>query len=176
MSGEEKAVHEELNQFLTFILDGEEYGIPILKVSGIQGWEKTTPIPNSPSYVKGIINLRGEVVPIIDLRKRFGLKEKDYDAHTVVIVIKVGNDDKTRTVGLVVDAVADVYNIGKEQMHNTPEFGEKIDQDFVDGLGMIGEKLVIILEINNLVDWKIVSENERDDVVDTSLHVEEVAA
>lgn len=160
MTSEEATEQEELYQYLTFILDKEEYGIPILKVSGIQGWEKATPIPNSPEYVKGIINLRGEVVPIIDLRKRFGLKEKEYDAHTVVIVTKIDQQDKTRTVGLVVDAVADVYDIDKEHMHSTPDFGGKISQDFVDGLGMIEEKMVIILKINNLINWNIVTPDD----------------
>ena len=164
----EKNAKEELSQYLTFILDGEEYGIPILRVSGIQGWEKTTPIPNSPEFVKGIINLRGEVVPIIDLRKRFGLDEKAYDAHTVVIVIKIEQTDKTRTIGLVVDAVADVYDIGEEHMHATPDFGGKIDDDFVEGLGMINEKMVIILEINNLVDWSKVSESITEEEMENS--------
>jgi purine-binding chemotaxis protein CheW len=155
-------VKEELSQYLTFILDGEEYGVPILKVNGIQGWEKTTPIPNSPVYVLGIINLRGEVVPIIDLRKRFGLQTVPYDSHTVVIVVRLEQEDKSRTIGLVVDAVADVYDIKKEQIHNTPDFGGKINNDFVQGLGMINEKMVILLEIDHLIDWKRVTERETD--------------
>lgn len=150
----------ELSQYLTFILDGEEYGVPILKVNGIQGFERTTPIPNAPAYVMGIINLRGEVVPIINLRKRFGLPEGTLDAHTVVIVVRVEQADKTRTVGLVVDAVADVYDIKDENLHSTPDFGGKISDTFVRGLGMINEKLVILLEIDNLIDWKRVAEPE----------------
>ena len=154
-NSEQKPV--ELNQYLTFILDGEEYGVPILTVMGIQGWEKTTPIPNSPDYVKGIINLRGEVVPIVDLRKRFSLEEIPYGAHTVVIVVKLEQADKERTVGLVVDAVADVHDINSEDMRRTPEFGETISNEFVKGLGLIDEKMVIILEIDQLVDWTNVS-------------------
>ena len=88
MSDQENT-QEELNQYLTFVLDNEEYGVPILTVRGIQGWEKATPIPNSPDYVMGIINLRGEVVPIIDLRKRFDLEVIPYSAHTVVIAINL---------------------------------------------------------------------------------------
>jgi len=159
---ENKRGQKELRQYLTFILDGEEYGVPILKVNGIQGWERTTPIPNSPDYVMGIINLRGEVVPIIDLRKRFGLEKIPYDSHTVVIVVRIGGtNDKKRTVGLVVDAVADVHDIDQEQIHSTPEFGGKIDDNFVKGLGMIGEKMVILLEIDNLIDWRKVSGDEK---------------
>ncbi len=165
---------EELNQYLTFILDGEEYGVPILKVNGIQGWEKSTPIPNAPSYVQGIINLRGEVVPIIDLRKRFGLKAVPYDSHTVVIVVRLEQEDKKRTIGLVVDAVADVYDIKKDQVHNTPDFGGKINDDFVQGLGMINEKLVILLEIDHLIDWKRI--HERDDQADLDAATDKQAA
>jgi purine-binding chemotaxis protein CheW len=157
-----KRGQKELRQYLTFILDGEEYGVPILKVNGIQGWERTTPIPNSPDYVMGIINLRGEVVPIIDLRKRFGLEKIPYDSHTVVIVVRIGQNDKKRTVGLVVDAVADVHDIDQEQIHSTPEFGGKISDNFVRGLGMIGEKMVILLEIDNLIDWKKVSGDDKN--------------
>ena len=148
---------EELNQYLTFILDDEEYGVPILTVMGIQGWEKTTPIPNSPDYVMGIINLRGEVVPIVDLRRRFDLEVIPYGAHTVVIVVKIEQENGERTVGLVVDAVADVHDINSEDMRKTPEFGETISNEFVKGLGLIDEKMVIILEIDQLVDWKKIS-------------------
>lgn len=152
---------DELKQYLTFILDGEEYGVPILKVNGIQGWEKTTPIPNSPDFVKGIINLRGEIVPIVDLRKRFGLAELAYNQHTVVIVVRVEHDGKKRTVGLVVDAVADVYNIEPDAIHSTPEFGDRINNNFIRGLGMIGEKMVILLDIDTLVDWRKVASGEK---------------
>ena len=154
---------DELKQYLTFILDGEEYGVPILKVNGIQGWEKTTPIPNSPEFVKGIINLRGEIVPIIDLRKRFGLADMAYNQHTVVIVVRVEQEGKKRTVGLVVDAVADVYNIEPDAIHNTPEFGDRINNNFIRGLGMIGEKMVILLDIDTLVDWRKVGTGDRQD-------------
>ena len=145
---------DELKQYLTFILDGEEYGVPILKVNGIQGWEKTTPIPNSPDFVKGIINLRGEI-------KRFGLAELAYNQHTVVIVVRVEQEGKKRTVGLVVDAVADVYNIEPDAIHSTPEFGDRINNNFIRGLGMIGEKMVILLDIDTLVDWKKVASGEK---------------
>lgn len=155
---------DELKQYLTFILDGEEYGVPILKVNGIQGWEKTTPIPNSPDFVKGIINLRGEIVPIVDLRRRFGLADLAYNQHTVVIVVRVEYENKNRTVGLVVDAVADVYNIEPDAIHSTPEFGDKINNNFIRGLGMIGEKMVILLDIDTLVDWKKVAGGDKQEL------------
>ena len=162
----QKKTEEELNQYLTFILNDEEYGVPILSVSGIQGWEKTTPIPNSPDYVKGIINLRGEVVPIIDLRKRFGLETIPYSTHTVVIVVRVQQDDKQRTVGLVVDAVADVHDINHEDMRKTPDFGGTINDAFVSGLGLIDEKMVIILAVDHLVDWQNIANSKEEDSMD----------
>ena len=146
-------VREELNQYLTFILNDEEYGVPILTVRGIQGWEETTSIPNCPDYVMGVINLRGEVVPIIDLRKRFGLEVIPYGAHTVVIVVRIEQSGTQKTVGLVVDAVADVHDINEKDMRKTPDFGKTVNNEFVKGLGLIDEKMVIILEIDQLVDW-----------------------
>jgi len=153
MSEEEK-VSEELEQYLTFVLDKEEYGVPILSVRGIQGWEKTTPIPNSPDFVMGIINLRGEVVPIVDLRRRFGLEPMEYGANTVVIVVRVEQGTTEKTVGLVVDAVADVHDIKNEDMRESPDFGSEIKQEFVRSLGLIDGKMVIILDINRMVDWR----------------------
>jgi purine-binding chemotaxis protein CheW len=151
---EEVKVSEELEQYLTFVLDKEEYGVPILSVRGIQGWEKTTPIPNSPDFVMGIINLRGEVVPIVDLRRRFGLPAIEYSANTVVIVVRVEQGTTEKTVGLVVDAVADVHDIKSGDMRESPDFGSEIKQEFVRSLGLIGEKMVIILDINKMVDWR----------------------
>jgi purine-binding chemotaxis protein CheW len=152
MSDEEK-VTEELEQYLTFVLDSEEYGVPILSVRGIQGWEKTTPIPNAPEYVMGIINLRGEVVPIIDLRRRFGLESVEYSANTVVIVVRIEQGGSEKTVGLVVDAVADVHDIKSDDLRESPDFGSDLKQEYVSSLGLIGEKMVIILDINKIMDW-----------------------
>lgn len=163
---ENKESHEELNQYLTFIVNNEEYGVPILTVRGIQGWEKSTPIPNSPDYVIGIINLRGEVVPIIDIRKRFGLETIPYGAHTVVIVVRVQQADKQRTIGLLVDAVADVHDIKREDMRSTPDFDGEIDEAFISGLGLIDEKMVIILAVDHLVDWRNMNPNEKETASD----------
>lgn len=153
MKDEKAEITQGMDQYLTFMLDGEEYGINILKVMGIQGWQKTTMIPNAPSYVVGLINLRGEVVPIVDLRKHFSLDANDYHARTVVIIVKVAQPDKERTVGLVVDAVSEVYNIDSTEIRQAPEFGEGIDGEYIKGLVLIEEKMVILLEIDRLIDW-----------------------
>jgi purine-binding chemotaxis protein CheW len=135
------------DQFLTFILEGEEYGIEILRVQEIKGLSQIRPIPNAPSYVKGVINLRGAVVPIIDLRSRFGMSQADYNQFTVIIVVSVG----AKVVGLVVDAVSDVMNIGKDKVEETPEMGGDIDTSFFRGMGKVGEKLVLLLNIERLL-------------------------
>ncbi len=140
-----------VDQYLTFMLDGEEYGVDILRVQEIRGWERTTPIPNTPDYVKGVINLRGAVVPIIDLRQRFGLADCAYGPTTVVIVLKVFGGDRERVMGVVVDAVSEVYNIPAETLQPTPDFGGAVDVEYVKGLATMNEKMVIVLDIERLL-------------------------
>ncbi len=153
MKDEVAEMTEGMDQYLTFMLDGEEYGINILKVMGIQGWQKTTMIPNAPSSVVGLINLRGEVVPIVYLRKHFNLSANDYHARTVVIIVRVAQPDKERTVGLVVDAVSEVYNIESSEIRQAPEFGDGVEGEYIKGLVLVEEKMVILLEIDRLIDW-----------------------
>jgi len=145
---------EAAGQYLTFMLAGEEYGVEILKVREIKGWDTATPIPNTPEYVLGVLNLRGTVVPIMDLRKRFDLEGVPYGPTTVVIVVKMLHDDQERTVGLVVDAVADVYRLESGEIQPPPDMGGAIHTEFVRGLATIGEKMVILLEIDCLIDFQ----------------------
>lgn len=138
-------------QYLTFMLAGEEYGVDILRVQEIKGWDSATKIPNTPEYILGVINLRGTIVPIIDLRLRFSLDRHEYDATTVVIVIKVLNENsKERTMGIVVDAVSDVYNLSEEDFREAPDFGTAVDTNFVKGLTTVNEKMVILLDIDHM--------------------------
>lgn len=139
------------DQFLTFIMDKEEYGVDILSVQEIRGWESTTEIPNTPSYIKGVINLRGTIVPIIDLRERFNLGSAEYGPLTVVIVLKVNCDAGTRVMGIVVDAVSDVYNIPSEEVKPAPDLGSAINTQFLRGLVTVDEKMVIVLNIDKLL-------------------------
>jgi purine-binding chemotaxis protein CheW len=157
-STRDKASAAAQEQYLTFILNGEEYGVDILKVRGIQGWDRVTPIPNTPDFILGVMNLRGDVVPIVDLRRRFGLDSVEYTPRTVVIVVRVEHQDKDRTVGLVVDAVSEVYNISTAELRQPPDFGGAISSDFVRGLAMVEEKMVIVLEIDRLISWGILGE------------------
>lgn len=142
----------DTDQYLTFMVDDEEYGIDILRVEEIKGWDTATPIPNTPPYVKGVINMRGTIVPVIDLRIRFGLESIPYGPTTVVIVIKVWREDKDRIMGIVVDAVSDVYNVGDENMQPTPDFGAGIHTEFIKGLATLDEKMVILLDIDHLLN------------------------
>ncbi len=140
-----------IEQYLTFQLAGEEYGVDILRVQEIKGWEKATRIPHSPHYVLGVINLRGSVVPIIELRRRFGLESSEFGPTTVVIVVKVSSARGERTVGLVVDAVCEVYNVPLADIKPPPEVGAGIDTDFVRGLSTMDDKMLILLDIDKLI-------------------------
>lgn len=139
------------SQYLTFMLAGEEYGVDILRVQEIKGWDKPMHIPNTPGHVKGVINLRGTVVPIIDLRERFGLERINYDATTVVIVLKVLGQ-KERIMGFVVDAVSDVYNVPTAAVRVTPDFGFGVRTEVLKGIAMIENHMLMLLDIENLVD------------------------
>lgn len=147
----EKHDPETSGQYLTFIMDDEEYGVDILCVQEIRGWEPTTPLPNAPSHIKGVINLRGTIVPIVDLRQCFGLKSIEYSAITVVIVLKVKTPEGSRVMGIVVDAVSDVYTLSREDMRSAPDLGSSIDTDFIEGLVSVDEKMVILLDIDKLL-------------------------
>jgi purine-binding chemotaxis protein CheW len=139
-------------QFLTFVLGGEEYGVTILQVQGIQGWDRVTPIPNTPEYILGVINLRGAIVPIVDLRRRFGMPAAEFGPTTVVIVVRVAQENRNeRTLGLVVDAVSEVCNVNAADRKPAPDFGSHIKTDFVKGLATVDKRMVILLDIDRLV-------------------------
>ena len=143
---------EGTDQFLTFMLAGEEYGVDILRVQEIKGWDAVTQVPNTPEYIRGVINLRGTIVPIVDLRLRFNMEKMEYGATTVVIVLKVMNEEKSRIMGIVVDGVSDVYNVPGEQIKPAPDFGSVVDTEFVMGFASVDEKMVILLEIDHMLN------------------------
>jgi purine-binding chemotaxis protein CheW len=145
------AIAPDAEQYLTFQLAGQTYGVEILRVQEIKGWEKPTRLPHSPQHVQGVINLRGAVVPILDLRRRFGLGETEYGRTTVVIVVKVDSVRGELTAGIVVDAVCEVCNISAEDLRPPPEVGSPIDADFVRGLAMVGDGMLVLLDVVHLV-------------------------
>ena len=134
-------------QFLTFTLAEESYGVDILKVQEIRGWSQVTQIPNAPDFIRGVMNLRGEIVPILDIRRRFNMDEIEFTEHTVVIVLNI----KDRTIGMVVDGVSDVVSIPAEEMRPAPDFGTAIDANFVRALSPIGDRMVIILNVDEML-------------------------
>ncbi|AJQ96329.1 chemotaxis protein CheW [Gynuella sunshinyii] len=143
---------DQLDQYLTFIVEKEEYGVDILSVQEIRGWDSATSIPNAPAYLKGVINLRGTIVPIVDLRTRFNLPTIEYGPMTVVIVLKLRFKDKERVVGVVVDAVSDVYSIPKEDIKESPEMDANISSNFIKGLANVNEKMIILLDLALLME------------------------
>lgn len=135
------------NEFLSFRLGSEEYGIEILKVQEIRGWEQPTRISSAPKFIKGVINLRGTIVPIVDLRLKFELGRADYDQFTVVIIVNACE----RTVGVVVDSVSDVVALAPDQFRPAPPFAAAVGSDFIMGLGSIDEKMLILIDIEKLI-------------------------
>jgi purine-binding chemotaxis protein CheW len=141
------------NKYLTFVLATEEYAVDILRVQEIKGWSKVTPIPNTPPYICGVINLRGTIVPVIDLRLRFNLTHQEYGTMTVIVVVKVlSQNGKERIMGVVVDAVSDVYDVSENELKPPPDFGSVISTEFVKGLATVEEKMVIVLDVDKLLN------------------------
>jgi purine-binding chemotaxis protein CheW len=134
-------------EFLAFTLGQEEYGIDIQKVQELRGYDTVTRIANAPEYIKGVVNLRGIIVPIIDMRIKFNLGTPTYDQFTVVIILTIGS----RVMGMVVDSVSDVITLSPEQVKPAPEMGSVLDTDYLIGLGTIDERMLILVDIERLM-------------------------
>jgi purine-binding chemotaxis protein CheW len=139
------------SQYLTFVCDGEEYGIDILRVQEIKGWEGVTRLPQAEEYVLGVMNLRGAIVPVVDLRARFALERRTFDASTVVIVVHVSTPQGEKTVGIVVDAVSDVASFSDDAIKPPPTLGGRIDRACVSGLATDEHKMVMLLNVDRLL-------------------------
>jgi purine-binding chemotaxis protein CheW len=139
--------NKQPNEFLTFTLGHEEYGADILKVQEIRSYEAPTTIANAPAFLKGVVNLRGVIVPIVDMRIKFGLAEATYNQFTVVIILNVAQ----RVVGMVVDSVSDVIELSGEQIREAPQFGATLDTEYITGLGTVGERMLILVDIEKLM-------------------------
>ena len=146
------------SQYLTFRLLNEEYGIDILQVQEIKNYSHITPIPNTPEHIKGAMNLRGTVVPIVDLRLKFTLPATDYDQYTVIIVVTIG----TRVVGLVVDAVNDVLNVTGDECEPPPDLGGEVDSSFITGLAKQDDRLITLLNIEKLLGTEQLPKEVKD--------------
>ena len=135
------------SEYLAFTLGREEYGIDILRVQEIRGYEPVTRIANSPAFIKGVVNLRGTIVPVVDMRIKFNLGEPTYDQFTVVIILNIGG----RVVGMVVDSVSDVMTLAHEQIKPAPEIGTTFDTDYLIGLGTLDDRMLILVDIDKLM-------------------------
>ena len=148
----EKDISSYEGKFLTFVLGNEEYGIEILRVREIIGIMEITPVPQTPDYVKGVINLRGKVIPVIDQRIKFSMPEVEQTQETCVIVVEV----KESLIGILVDSVSEVLDIGREEIEATPQFGQEIDTQFIMGLGKTKGKLIILLDIEKVLTTEVI--------------------
>jgi len=163
---------EQEQEYLTFMLQGEEYGVDILCVQEIRVWSSITQLPNKPDYIKGVINLRGVIIPILDLRLRFGQPALDYNEQTVTIILRQHSDKKTNVVGIVVDAVSEVYKFDSVSIRKAPDFGNNIDRCFLKGLASVENKLIILLDSNTLLnedDLYCIPHNTADSVDDIQI-------
>ena len=147
MNARANALAERPREYLTFRLGEEEYGIDILKVQEIRGYEQPTRIANAPSFIKGVVNLRGVIVPIVDMRLKFGLGSAEYNDFTVVIILNLG----ARVVGMVVDSVSDVMELSPDQIRDTPEIDSVVDSSYITGLGTINDRMLILIAIEKLM-------------------------
>lgn len=139
-------------QLLTFIVDGEEYGVDILRVQEIRSWSTPMPIPNTPHYIKGVINIRGDVVAIADLRERLGLPKLEYGATTVVVVLRVDAEGQSRVMGVIVDAMSDVTNVPQAAIKAPPMFRDAAQGGLAKGIVTLDDKMITILDVDRIFD------------------------
>jgi purine-binding chemotaxis protein CheW len=151
MEQTENEMKEREGKYLTFTLSDEEYGIGILKIKEIIGMMTVTTVPQTPEFVKGVINLRGKVIPVIDLRLRFGMESMDYTERTCIIVVEIDGKAGTVQIGIVVDSVSEVLNIKADEIDDTPTFGTKLNTDYILGMAKMEGGVKILLDINRVL-------------------------
>ncbi|MBN1292890.1 MAG: purine-binding chemotaxis protein CheW [Candidatus Latescibacteria bacterium] len=152
----------QAGKYLTFMLADEEYGLEILKVKEIIGMMDITVLPQTPDFVKGVINLRGKVIPVIDLRLKFMMPEIGYSEKTCIIVVEIRHSVGTMQIGIIVDQVSEVLNVTSEELEATPKFGVSLDTDFILGMAKSGRKIITLLDIGRVLvaeDILLISEN-----------------
>jgi purine-binding chemotaxis protein CheW len=144
----ENLAERQIQQYLTFLLEGEMYAVDILRVREIMGWSQVTRVPNTPVFMKGVLNLRGAIVPVVDLRLRFDLQRTEYNNTTVIIILAVRNEGRERTIGIVVDGVSDVINVDMNRIKPVPKTGTTIDTDYLTGLFSSENLMLMLLDID----------------------------
>ncbi len=156
-----KSMTNREGKFLTFSLAGEEYGIGILKIKEIIGMMPITTVPRTPSFVKGVINLRGKVIPVVDLRLKFGMQESEYTERTCIIVVEIAVGTGSIQMGIVVDSVSEVLNIKAADMEETPAFGAKLDTDYIMGMAKMNGGVKILLDIDKVLNAEEVTFSDK---------------
>ena len=154
MSKAVKAITIETGKYLTFVLEKETYGIGILKVKEIIGMMPITSVPRTPEFIKGIVNLRGKVIPVVDLRLKFNMASIPYSDRTCIIVVEIDGPSGTVPIGIVVDAVSEVLNIKEEEIEETPAFGAKMNTDYILGMAKKDDAVKILLDIDSVLNIK----------------------
>jgi len=146
------ALNDKEGKYLTFVLGQEEYGLEILKVREINGYMAITAVPQMPDYVKGVINLRGQVIPVIDIRTLFGMDPKDVTEETCIIVVEISHSKRTFNTGVIVDKVSEVLDINGADIEEAPQFGSMVDTEFILGMGKVNNTVKILLDIDKVLD------------------------
>ncbi len=146
------AMHDKEGKYLTFALADEEYGIGILKIKEIIGMMPITTVPQTPEFLKGVINLRGKVIPVTDLRLRFGMESIEYTDRTCIIVVEIEGETGTIQVGIVVDTVSEVLNVSETDIEDTPAFGTRLDTEYILGMAKMEGGIKILLDINKVLN------------------------
>ncbi|MCK5172874.1 MAG: purine-binding chemotaxis protein CheW [Planctomycetes bacterium] len=146
-----KAISDKEGKYLTFTLGHEQYGLEILKVREIIGYMEITAVPQTPHYVKGVINLRGQVIPVIDLRAKFGMETAEITEESCIIVVEIHQNKRQFSTGIIVDKVEEVLDIAGEDIEEAPQFDSSVNTDFILGMGKIGESVKILLNINRVL-------------------------
>lgn len=141
------AVRDATREVLVFVIGEEEYGVDILKVQEIRGYEKVTAIPSAPDFLKGVVNLRGTIVPVIDMRIKFALPDVRYDSFTVVVILRLAS----RVIGIVVDAVSDVMRLAPNDVKEPPRLGSVVDASYLTGVATLNDRMVLLLDIEKLL-------------------------
>jgi purine-binding chemotaxis protein CheW len=151
VAANETLAQSKAGKYLTFALSNEEYGLEILKVREIIGYMQITAVPQTPSHVKGVINLRGQVIPVIDLRMKFGMPEAEVTEETCIIVVEIHQSDRKFQTGIVVDRVKEVLDIEGENIEDSPQFGSNVDTNFILGMGKVNGAVKILLDIDKVL-------------------------
>jgi purine-binding chemotaxis protein CheW len=157
-SGGNAGLQERAGQYLTFALGNEVYGLEILKVQEIIGMTTVTKVPRTPDFLRGVINLRGKVIPVVDLRTKFGMESHEDTNLTCIIVVQVMRDNQQVTMGVIVDEVAEVLDVRGDQIEPPPSFGTSTQTEFISGMGKVGSKVIILLDTDRVLSWGEVDE------------------